>query len=115
MNFKAKKSWRIFSIALAFAFVFTTFAATSLTADAATVKPKSLTISATAKTVDIGGKVTVKVKSVKPAKASKSVKWKSSDKKIATVTSKGVVNWALKKVPLKSQQHRRQTKRLKKQ
>ena len=44
MNFKAKKSWRIFSIALAFAFVFTTFAATSLTADAATVKPKSLTI-----------------------------------------------------------------------
>ena len=91
MNFKAKKSWRIFSIALAFAFVFTTASAAALTADAATVKPKSLTISATAKTVDIGGKVTVKVKSVKPANASKSVAWKSSDKKVATVTSKGVV------------------------
>ena len=91
MNFKAKKSWRIFSIALAFAFVFTTVSAATLTADAATVKPKSLTISATAKTVDIGGKVTVKVKSVKPANASKSVTWKSSDKKVATVTSKGVV------------------------
>ena len=114
MNFKAKKSWRIFSIALAFAFVFTTASAAALTADAATVKPKSLTISATAKTVDIGGKVTVKVKSVKPANAGKSVTWKSSNKKIATVTSKGVVK-GIKKVLLKSQQHQRQTKRLKKQ
>ena len=43
MKFKAKKSWRIFSIALAFAFVFTTVSAAALTADAATVKPKSLT------------------------------------------------------------------------
>lgn len=100
MKFKAKKSWRIFSIALAFAFVFTTVSAAALTADAATVKPKSLTISAAAKTVDIGGKVTVKVKSVKPANASKSVTWKSSNKKVATVTSKGVVK-GLKKGTVK--------------
>ena len=100
MNFKAKKSWRIFSIALAFAFVFTTVSAAALTADAATVKPKSLTISAAAKIVDIGGKVTVKVKSVKPANASKSVTWKSSNKKVATVTSKGVVK-GLKKGTVK--------------
>lgn len=114
MKIKAKKSRRIFSIALAFAFVFTTVAATTLTADAAAVKPKSLTVSATARTVDIGGQVTVKVKSVKPAKADKSVTWKSSNKKIATVTGKGVVK-GLKKVRLKSQQHRRQIRKLKKQ
>ena len=113
MNFKAKKSWRIFSIALAFAFVFTTFAATSLTADAATVKPKSLTISATAKTVDIGGKVTVKVKSVKPANASKSVTWKSSNKKVATVTSKGVVK-GLKKGTVKITATSKANKKVKK-
>lgn len=113
MNFKAKKSWRIFSIALAFAFVFTTFAATSLTVDAATVKPKSLTISATAKTVDIGGKVTVKVKSVKPANASKSVTWKSSNKKVATVTSKGVVK-GLKKGTVKITATSKANKKVKK-
>ena len=113
MNFKAKKSWRIFSIALAFAFVFTTVSAAALTADAATVKPKSLTISAAAKTVDIGGKVTVKVKSVKPANASKSVTWKSSNKKVATVTSKGVVK-GLKKGTVKITATSKANKKVKK-
>ena len=113
MKFKAKKSWRIFSIALAFAFVFTTIAAATLTADAATVKPKALTLSATAKTVDIGGKVTVKVKSVKPANASKSVTWKSSNKKIATVTSKGVVK-GLKKGTVKITATSKANKKIKK-
>ena len=58
---------------------------------AATKKPTKITLTTTSKTVDIKGKVTVSVKSVKPAKASKAVKWKSSNKKIATVNSKGVV------------------------
>lgn len=66
-------------------------AGTSVTADAASKKPTKITLKATAKTVDIKGKVTVSVKSVKPSKASKSVTWKSSNKKIATVSSKGVV------------------------
>lgn len=66
-------------------------AGTSVTADAAAKKPTKITLKATSKTVDIKGKVTVSVKSVKPAKASKSVTWKSSNKKIATVSSKGVV------------------------
>ena len=113
MKIKAKKSRRIFSVALAFAFVFTTVAATTLTADAAAVKPKSLTVSATARTVDIGGQVTVKVKSVKPAKASKSVTWKSSNKKIATVTSKGVVK-GLKKGTVKITATSKANKKVKK-
>lgn len=113
MRFKAKKSWRIFSMALAFAFVFTTVAATTLTADAATVKPKSLTLSATAKTVDVNGKVTVKVKSVSPSKASKSVTWKSSNKKVATVTSKGVVK-GIKKGTVKITATSKSNKKVKK-
>lgn len=38
-----------------------------------------------------GGGFTLKVKSVKPSKASKAVTWKSSNKKIATVSKKGKV------------------------
>lgn len=62
----------------------------AVSADAA-VAPKSITLKSTSKYVDISGKVTVSVKSVKPAKAGKSVTWKSSNKKIATVSAKGVV------------------------
>ena len=113
MKFEAKKRWRVFSIALVFAFVFTTVAATTITAGAATVKPKSITVSATAKTVDIGGKVTVKVKSVKPSNASKSVTWKSSNKKIATVTSKGVVK-GIKKGTVKITATSKANKKIKK-
>ena len=43
------------------------------------------------KQFDIKGKSTISVKSVKPANASKAVTYKSSNKKIATVSSKGVV------------------------
>ena len=64
---------------------------TTEAASAATKAPKKITLKTTASTVDIKGKVTVSVKSVSPSKASKSVKWKSSNKKIATVSSKGVV------------------------
>lgn len=88
-----RKGWKILSIFLAFALAFTTAAMSVQTADAATVKPKSITIKTNApkKIVDVKGRVNVSVKSVKPANASKSVTWKSSDKKIATVSSKGVV------------------------
>lgn len=41
--------------------------------------------------MNIKGKSTISVKSVKPANASKAVTYKSSNKKIATVSSKGVV------------------------
>ena len=64
---------------------------TSVPAQAASKAPKSLSVKVTTKTVDIKGKSTISVKSVKPANASKAVIYKSSDKKIATVSSKGVV------------------------
>lgn len=64
---------------------------TSVPAQAASKAPKSLSVKVTTKTVDIKGKSTISVKSVKPANASKAVTYKSSNKKIATVSSKGVV------------------------
>ena len=64
---------------------------TSVPTQAASKAPKSLSVKVTTKTVDIKGKSTISVKSVKPANASKAVIYKSSNKKIATVTSKGVV------------------------
>ena len=53
--------------------------------------PKAITLSKTSKTVYVGQKYTLKVKTVKPKKADTEVKWKTSDKKIATVNQKGVV------------------------
>ena len=64
---------------------------TSVPAQAASKAPKSLSVKVTTKTVDIKGKSTISVKSAKPANASKAVTYKSSNKKIATVSSKGVV------------------------
>lgn len=58
---------------------------------AASKKPKKIYVTPTKKTLTVGKKVKIKVKTVKPKKASKSVKYKSSNKKIATVSSKGVV------------------------
>ena len=76
---------------LSLAVVLTMAASTGMNSEAASKKPTKITLKATSKTVDIKGKVKVSVKSVKPSKASKSVTYKSSNKKIATVTSKGVV------------------------
>lgn len=64
---------------------------TTLPCEAATKKPTSMTLKVTTKTIDIKGKSVISVKSVKPSKASKAVTFKSSNKKIATVSSKGVV------------------------
>lgn len=66
-------------------------AGTSIPAEAAAKAPKKIYLTTTTKTVDIKGKTTVSVKSVKPTDASKSVSFKSSNKKVATVSSKGVV------------------------
>lgn len=76
---------------LSFAVVLTMAASTGMNSEAASKKPTKITLKATSKTVDIKGKVKVSVKSVKPSKASKSVTYKSSNKKIATVSSKGTV------------------------
>ena len=76
---------------LSLAVVLTMATSTGMNSEAASKKPTKITLKATSKTVDIKGKVKVSVKSVKPSKASKSVTYKSSNKKIATVSSKGAV------------------------
>ena len=76
---------------LSLAVVLTMAASTGMNSEAASKKPTKITLKATSKTVDIKGKVKVSVKSVKPSNASKSVTYKSSNKKIATVSSKGIV------------------------
>lgn len=60
-------------------------------ASAASVKPKKITLNTTSKTVDIKGKAAISVSKVTPKNASRSVKFKSANKKIATVSSKGIV------------------------
>lgn len=57
----------------------------------AATKPKKLKLNKTSVSIEVGAKTTLKVKSATPSKASKSVKWTTSNKKVATVTSKGVV------------------------
>lgn len=66
-------------------------AGTSIPVEAAAKAPKKITLKTTAKTVDIKGKATISVKSVSPKGADKGVKYQSSNKKVATVSSKGVV------------------------
>ena len=56
----------------------------------AAVKPKSISLKPATSIVDIGGKTKVNVTS-KPTKAKKTVTWSSSNKKIASVSSSGVV------------------------
>ncbi len=60
-------------------------------ASAAKKKVKKITMKDTTVLVKVKGKVTLKVKSVKPAKASKKVTYKVANKKIASVSKKGVV------------------------
>lgn len=54
-------------------------------------KAKKITLSVKKKTLSVGDKFTLKVKKVKPAKATKKVTWKSNKKSVATVSKKGVV------------------------
>ena len=59
--------------------------------NAASKKPTKMTLNVSKKTVDVGETYQIKVKSVSPSKASKSVAYKSSNTKIATISSKGIV------------------------
>ena len=86
-----KRSKKMFTVMLALC-VALSMAMASVTANAATKKPKKIYLKATSTTVDIKGKVKVSVYKTKPSKASKSVKWKSSNKKVATVSKSGYVN-----------------------
>lgn len=85
-----KRSKKMFTVMLALC-VALSMAMASVTANAATKKPKKIYLKTTSTTVDIKGKVKVSVYKTKPSKASKSVKWKSSNKKVATVSKSGYV------------------------
>lgn len=85
-----KRSKKMFTVMLALC-VALSMAMASVTANAATKKPKKIYLKATSTTVDIKGKVKVSVYKTKPSKASKSVKWKTSNKKVATVSKSGYV------------------------
>ena len=63
----------------------------TITSQAAAKKATSIKLNATSKTLTVGQKYQLKVKKVKPSKASKSVTWKSSNNKVAKVSSKGKV------------------------
>lgn len=54
-------------------------------------RPKSIILNTKKASMFVGNKKTLRVKSVKPRGASKSVRWTTSNKKVAVVNSKGVV------------------------
>ncbi len=87
-----KGQWKkVLSLVLAFMIMFTGFAIMPETISAATKAPTKITLNAKTKTIDTGKSFKLQVKSVTPKKADKSVKYTTSNKKIATVSSKGVV------------------------
>ena len=77
---------KIVAVAVAFSM---TVAFVPAKADAASKKP---TLSKTKATIELGSKVTLKVKKNKTT--IKSTKWTTSDKEVATVSKKGVVKAA---------------------
>lgn len=81
---------RAASLALATALVVTGIYCGGTDAQAAP-KAKKITMNKKKVNVTVGGKYTLKVKKVTPKKASKAVTYKTSNKKIATVSKKGVV------------------------
>ena len=54
----------------------------------ASVNARKIVLSSKSERTFAGGGITLRVKSVKPSKASKAVTWRSSNKKIATVTKR---------------------------
>lgn len=62
-----------------------------LPSDAASIKPKKLTIKLSASTVQLGQKASARVVKAVPSKASKSVSWKTSSSKIAKISQKGSI------------------------
>lgn len=85
---------RVLALLLAVALVCTSIITVPSTQAQAATKASKITLSAKKQTLYVGkskGSFTLKVKSVKPAKASKAVTYKSSNKSVASVNSKGKV------------------------
>lgn len=88
---RKKSGKQILSLLLAVMIVFTGLAFDPTTVSAAAKAPTKITLSAKTATLNVGKTYTVKIKSVSPKKASKSVTYTTSKKSVATVSSKGVV------------------------
>ena len=86
-----KYSKKILAIILMVTVIVSLMPNTMLIADAAPKKARTLKLNKKNLEMYVGQKQTLKVTKVTPAKASKSVTWKSSNKKIASVNSKGKV------------------------
>ncbi|MBQ5675882.1 MAG: Ig-like domain-containing protein [Lachnospiraceae bacterium] len=89
-----KKITKIVSFLLVLTLLFTNCGLGNIEVEAAkkaSKKPTKITLSDSKKNLAVGETFTLKVKSVKPANASKSVTWSSSRNKIATVSKKGKV------------------------
>lgn len=86
-----KKSFRILAAIMTFALMLTCVQVNPQSVSAATAKVTKITLDKTKATLYVKQSTTLKVKKVTPGKASKSVTWKSSNPKVATVNSKGKV------------------------
>lgn len=86
MRKQNKRFAAVMALTLALTMVFS-----SVGVNAATKKVKSMTLSAKSVTLGINDTKKVTVKKVTPAKASKKVTWKSSNKSVATVSTTGVI------------------------
>lgn len=86
MRKQNKRFAAVMALTLALTMVFS-----SVSVNAATKKVKSMTLSAKSVTLEINDTKKVTVKKVTPAKASKKVTWKSSNKAVATVSTTGVI------------------------
>jgi hypothetical protein len=72
--------------------IFVLTAGMLLPSDAASkIKPKKLTIRLSASSVQVGQKASARVVKAVPPKASKAVKWKSSNAKVAKISQKGSI------------------------
>ena len=91
MSTKRTSTQKCLAVLIALAMVFTSVWMTTSTVSAASKAPKKIVLKATTKKVDIKGKAKITVKSVSPKSASKAVTWKSSNRRVATVSKKGVV------------------------
>lgn len=82
---------RLMAFVLALTVFGTALCGDSLIAEAKGTKPTKITLNEKSAVVEVGNTLKLKVKAVTPKKATSSVKWSTSNKKIATVSKKGVV------------------------
>lgn len=82
---------RVFAVMLAMLILAVSSITNNMTVLASSKKPVKITLNCRQYSMSVGDTKKLKVKSVSPKNASKSVKWKSSNTKMATVSTSGKV------------------------